>query len=90
MLDFKLFHQALPQTEETVHNYKFVAVVQATSLEEAWLRSQNDFSDKYSVLGIRSAMVGDMYLTPDNQFMLIAGRGFDKVSDVLLPHLKLS
>jgi len=90
MLNYKLYHQSFPATEETVHSYTFVADVQASNLDEAWLRSQNDFSDKYSALGIRSAMVGDMYLTPDNHYMLIAGKGFDEVPDLILPHLKLT
>lgn len=89
-LVYKLYHQELPVTEHNVHNFKHAADITANSLEEAWLRAQNDFSDVYAKLKIRSAMVGDLFVDPNGKLMLIAGRGFDKVPELLLPHIKLT
>jgi len=74
-------------TPEQVHNYKEVAQIRAADLNDAWVRSQNDFNDVYAALGIRSTSVGDIILPVNDSgkpevAMLIAGIGFTAVPTV--------
>lgn len=76
--------------EDNVHTFKHVANVRASSLEEAWLRAQNDFSNAYAKLKIRSTCVGDI-LVPENKLqkpMLVMNRGFQEVPEIYWNYIK--
>ena len=92
MLNYKIYHAPAELTEANVHSYKLVAIVQASSLEEAWLRAHSEYNDKYADMNVRSVKAGDLIIpdVPEAIPMLVLNRGFAQVGNVLLPFLKLS
>ena len=84
---YKILH---PVNGEMNHNcdlasfqYEVVAEVEANSLRDAFYKSQNDFSDEYALLGIRSTSVGDV-IKHDKYFYMVNGIGFSEIAKNLM------
>jgi hypothetical protein len=81
-----------------MYEYTKVAEIFASSVEEAFKMSQNDFNEQYALLGIRSTSVGDIiamtgddylgfYGQSDKSIMLVKGTGFQSVSPTWLSYI---
>lgn len=75
--------------ERGVYEYGEVARVDATSLKDAFMKSQNDFNDSYLNLGIRSTSVGDI-IRKDDIYYMIAGTGFVEVPPTVVQYIDWS
>lgn len=69
------------------HEYQEVAFVQATSLEQAYFKSQNDFNPQYSKLKIRSTSVGDIIKDPNGVCHMVKPTGYVEVPVTMLNHI---
>lgn len=65
--------------ERGVYNYEHVATVQAISMEAAFVKAQNDFSEMYEKLSLRSTSVGDLIREEGEDPYMIMGTGFEQV-----------
>lgn len=65
-----------PLKDGEKRDFKYIGAVMASSLEEAFILSQNDFNEEYAEIGVRSTSVGDMILD-GNDFYLIKMVGFE-------------
>ena len=65
-----------PLKDGEKRDFKYIGAVMASSLEEAFILSQNDFNEEYAEIGARSTSVGDMILD-GNDFYLIKMVGFE-------------
>lgn len=70
------------QTENII--FQKVADVIADNIEEAFIKSQNDFSAKYRKLEIRSTSVGDIIKTEHNEYLMVKSLGFGQVPEMNL------
>ena len=64
--------------EQLVYEFQHVALVTADSLEQAFVKAQNDFNDDYAAHGHRSTCVGDI-IENDSEFYMVMPLGFAKV-----------
>jgi len=77
--------------ERGVYEYNEVGYVTATSLSEAFMKSQNDLCDEssddsYLYLGVRSTSVGDIIRKGDTYYM-ITGTGFVEVPPTVVQYI---
>lgn len=76
--------------ERGVYEYTEVGYVTATSLSEAFIKSQNDLCDEsgdsYLYLGVRSTSVGDIIRKGDIYYM-ITGTGFVEVPPTVVQYI---
>lgn len=80
---FMIHHAIKPVFDETVYQKReYVNAVRATSLEEAFQLSQNDFNDNWStdIKPLRSTSVGDI-IQDDDKFFLVCGQGFRELEN---------
>lgn len=63
--------------------YETVAEIEANSLRDAFYKSQNDFSDEYALIGIRSTSVGDI-IQQGRFYYMVNGIGFSEIGKNLL------
>jgi len=68
--------RSTPLKDGEKRDFKYIGAVMASSLEEAFILSQNDFNEEYAEIGARSTSVGDMILD-GNDFYLVKGIGFE-------------
>lgn len=68
--------RSTPLKDGEKRDFKYIGAVMASSLEEAFILSQNDFNEEYAEIGVRSTSVGDMILD-GNDFYLVKGIGFE-------------
>lgn len=68
--------RSTPLKDGEKRNFKYIGAVMASSLEEAFILSQNDFNEEYAEIGARSTSVGDMILD-GNDFYLVKGIGLE-------------
>ena len=68
--------RSTPLKDGEKRDFKYIGAVMASSLEEAFILSQNDFNEEYAEIGARSTSVGDMILD-GNDFYLIKMVGFE-------------
>jgi hypothetical protein len=62
------------------HEYKMVAVVKAESLEEAFMKAQNDFNEEYLIYNVRSTSVGDIIQdVKTGLYYIVEGTGFTEI-----------
>jgi hypothetical protein len=65
--------------------------LEAQSFEQAFTRSQNDFSDIYTSKGFRSTSVGDIIMSEEdydnNRCHLVKGKGFEDVPSTWLSYI---
>lgn len=60
--------------------FKHICNIQADSLEDAFRKSQNDFSDDYALLDTRSTCIGDMFINYEKMNIYIVDTiGFTEV-----------
>ena len=69
--------------ENPMCDYEIVALVEADSLEECYMLTQNDYNPHYAQLQRRSSCVGDIVTDPEGKHHMVMGTGF-----VELPHLQ--
>lgn len=68
--------------------YDKVAKVQAKTLEEAFRLSQNDFSDDYASLGIRSTSVGDIIIDVRHEkHYFVSNVGFTEIPHTVASYI---
>ena len=72
----KTMFRSTPLKDGEKRNFKYIGAVMASSLEEAFMLSQNDFNEEYAEIGARSTSVGDMILD-GNDFYLVKMVGFE-------------
>jgi hypothetical protein len=79
MRQFHIHHatSSLMFTETEKQPRQYVSFVEANSLEDAFIKSQNDFNDDWSTEDkpLRSTSVGDI-IQDDDKFFMICGIGF--------------
>ena len=68
--------RSTPLKDGEKRDFKYIGAVMASSLEEAFILSQNDFNEEYAEIGARSTSVGDVILD-GNDFYLVKGIGFE-------------
>lgn len=73
--------RSTPLKDGEKRDFKYIGAVMASSLEEAFILSQNDFNEEYAEIGARSTSVGDMILD-GNDFYLVKGIGFEYVLSI--------
>jgi hypothetical protein len=71
-----------------LYEYEQVAIVEATSLEDAYRKAQNDFNHEYSELAFRSTCVGDIITQSDEsgnvEHYIVDSFGFVQVPATVL------
>ena len=65
--------------------YEVIVEIEADSLRDAFYRSQNDFSDEYALMGIRSTSVGDI-IQHNKTFYMVNGIGFSEIGKNMLKY----
>ena len=72
-----------------LHEYEQIGVIEATDLENAFFRSQNDFADEsFHNLKKRSSCVGDIFKDLEtNTLHMVMGIGFQEVPFTVLQYL---
>ncbi len=74
------------------HEYEQIGVIEATDLENAFYKSQNDFADEqFHNLKKRSSCVGDIFKDMEtNTLHMVMGIGFQEVPFTVLQYLDWS
>jgi len=75
--------------ERGKHEYELIGVIEATDLENAFYKSQNDFADEQFLnLKKRSSCVGDIFKDLEtNLLYMVKGVGFEEVPPTLLHYI---
>lgn len=81
-MEYKIYHADNIYTT-TISNlkYKLVGSIKAKSLNDAFTKSQNDFSKKYRSFDVRSTSVNDVFEV-NNKYYLIRNTGFSEISNI--------
>ena len=86
-MNYKILHpldgKLNTQCDLASHQYEVVIEIEADSLRDAFYRSQNDFSDEYALMGIRSTSVGDI-IQHGKFFYMVNGIGFSEIGKNML------
>jgi hypothetical protein len=73
------------QCERGKYEYECIATVEASSLQDAFKKAQNDFNPEYAKLGVRSTSVGDVI--HGNTTNMIKGIGFEEVPFTVISYI---
>jgi len=76
--------------ERGLYEYEEIADIKATSLNNAFLLSQNDFSNEYASLNKRSTCVGDIIIDDENNHWFIHGKGFLSIPSTVAQYIDWS
>lgn len=76
-------HDCLP----CVFQYETVCQVKASSLPDAYMKSQNDFNRYYRSFGKRSTACGDIIADQHGNFYILDGLRFQPVSASWIRHI---
>lgn len=81
MQEFVIYHPIQGMNHFCLDDMRYhkVATIHADSLEDAFTKGQNDFSEEYHQFEVRSTSVGDVILTPDGKAMMVHGVGWEEV-----------
>ena len=72
--------------ERGVFEFEHVALVTADSLEEAFIKAQNEFNEDYANLGHRSTSVGDI-IENESKYYMVMPLGFAEVPHTVVTYI---